>query len=269
MSSRGGAVAAVVREVDARQGRVRVEYVQIEDGLESPWAYVAAPLAGSRRGMLFMPEKGDEVLVMHGNNDFDHPYVLGYLWNGEQRSPEADAQMRVIHTPGGNQLRFEDRNGAKKVVLKSAAERSVTLDDAPGRGRIDIRSGSNRVLMDDTPAATRIELQAGAGVGVTITMTATPTPSLAISVGGTTSLTVNAAGVSLTTTSMANITVGGVANISATSVNLSAAAAMTVNAPAVVVNSGFASFSGVLQCSTLLTGAVVSPIYTPGFGNLV
>jgi len=265
----GGAVAAVVREVDAEQGRVRVEYVAIEDGLESPWAYVSAPLAGSRRGMLFMPEAGDEVLVIHGDDDFDHPYVVGYLWNGQQRSPETDAKMRVIKTPGGHQLRFEDKDGAKKVVLKTDGDRSVTMDDAPGLGRIDIKSGSNEILMDDTPAATLIKLQAGQGVGVTITMTATPQPSLTIGVGGTTTITIGPTGVSLTAAGLANFTVGGAANITCANANLTAATAVTVNAPIVTVNSGMASFTGVVQCSALVTNAVVSPVYSPGIGNLI
>ncbi|MDM0109627.1 phage baseplate assembly protein V [Variovorax sp. J22R24] len=259
--NQGGAIAAVVREVDASQGRVRVEYVQIEDGLESPWAYVAAALAGKSRGMLFMPEVGDEVLVIHGNNDFDHPYVVGYLWNGEQRSPETEPEMRVIKTPGGHQLRFEDKDGAKKVILKSDGNRSVTLDDQPGLGKIEVKSGSNQVLMDDNPAGTLVKLQAGTGVGVTITMNATPVPSLAISVGGTTTVTIDTSGVSLTTASLANIT--------CTSATVTAAAALTINAPVLTVNGGFASFTGVLQCSTLVTNAVVSPLHTPGIGNLL
>lgn len=259
--SGGGAIAAVVREVDASQGRVRVEYVQIQDSLESPWAYVAAPLAGSGRGMLFMPEIGDEVLLIHGNNDFDHPYVVGYLWNGKQRSPETEPQMRVIKTPGGHQLRFEDKDGAKKVILTSDGNRSVSLDDKPGLGRIEVKSGSHQILLDDNPVATRIVLQAGSGVGVTITMNATPVPSLAIDVGGTTTVTVDTSGVSLTTASLANIT--------CTSATLTATAALTIVAPAVTVNSAFVNVAGVLQCSTLLTSAVVSPLYTPGIGNLL
>jgi len=257
----GGVVAAVVREVDAEQGRVRVEYVAIEDGLGSPWAYVAAPLAGSRRGMLFMPETGDEVLVLHGDNDFDHPYIVGYLWNGEHRSPETDAKMRVIKTPGGHQLRFEDKDGAKKVVLKSDGDRSVTLDDAPGQGRIDIKSGSNEILMDDTPAGALVKLQAGQGVGVTITMAAMPEPSLSIDVGGTATITIGLTG--------ASISVVGTANITCTSANLTAVTAVTVNAPVLTVNSGFSSFTGVVQCSALITNAVTSPLYSPGIGNLL
>ena len=119
MSDTYGAIAAKVVEVDAEYGRVRVEYQTIEDGLESPWAYVAAPLAGSGRGMLFMPVKGDEVLVLHGDNDFDHPYVLGYLWNGGTSRP------RPIRSCGSSRPRAVTSSASrtfdnkKKIVLKS------------------------------------------------------------------------------------------------------------------------------------------------------
>jgi hypothetical protein len=55
-------------------------------------------------------------------------------------------------------------------------------------------------------------------------------------------------------------------NCTAATVN---AAAMTVNAPALSVNGGIATFTGVVQCSALITNAVISPIYTPGLGNLI
>ena len=263
-----GAVTAFVREVDASQGRVRVEYRSMEDDLESPWAYIASPLAGPKRGLLFMPEVGDEVLVLHADNVFDHPFVLGFLWNGEQVSPETDRKMRVIRTPGGHQLRFEDVDNAKKVVLKSEGGRSVTLDDNLAFGKIDIQSGSNRVLLDDNPAATVVQLQAGSGVGVTVTLSATPQPSLSISVGPGTSINVDATGVSLTSPGLANVTVAGAATVNCSAATINAAA-VTVNAPGLAVNGGIATFSGVVQCSALITNAVVSPMYTPGLGNLI
>jgi phage baseplate assembly protein gpV len=268
MSQGRGAVTAFVREVDAKLGRVRVEYRAMEEGLESPWAAVASPLAGPKRGMLFMPEVGDEVLVLHGDNAFDHPFVLGYLWNGEQRSPETDPKLRVIKTPGGHQLRFEDVDNARKVVLRSDGGRKVTLDDNPAFGKIDIESGSNRILLDDNPGSTVVKLQAGSGVGVTVTLSATPQPSLSISVGAGTSINVDATGVSLTSPGLASITVTGAATVTCSSATVNAAA-MTLNAAALSVNGGIATFTGVVQCSTLVTNAVVSPLYTPGIGNLI
>ena len=243
------------------QGRVRVEYRAIEPGLESTWAYVAAPLAGSGRGVLFMPEVGDEVLVLHGDDDFDHPFVLGYLWNGEQKTSETDPKMRVIKTPGGHQLRFEDKDDAKKIVLVSDGGRSLTLDDNPSFGSIELKSGSNRVFMDDSPSSTQVQLQAGSGVGVTVTLSATPQPSMSISVGPGTTINVDSTGVSITST--------GAATLTCTSATLNASAAVSVTAPMVTVNSAMASFTGVLQCTTLIAQSVVSPLYTPGVGNIL
>ncbi len=296
MTQRSGVVTAFVRECDAQQGRIRVEYSSIEDNLESPWVYVASPMSGQGRGALFMPEPGDEVLVCFADGEFEHPYAVGFLWNGEQTSPESEPHNRVIVTPGGHQLRFEDGDNDTRVILKSAGGHTLTLEDNAanpqisiksnnGRemllddsapGKVEIRSGSNRILMDDNPAATSVALQAGPGVGVTMVMNATPLPSLAISVGAGNTLTVDAGGVALSTAgpisvtgAAANINVAGGANISAAGpVNLTASAT-NITTGALNVTSGVATFSGVVQSSAVVTNAVVSSTYSPGLGNLL
>jgi phage baseplate assembly protein gpV len=231
MNGRAGVVTGVVEEVNAAQGRVRVEYRGIEQSLLSPWAYIAAPMSGGGRGALFMPEPGDEVLVCFGDGDFAHPYVVGFLWNGEQTSPETEAHNRVIVTPGNNQLRFEDRENATRVVLRSRGERELLLDDAPGAGK-------------DTTGATEIEIKAGSGIGVTIRMTAEPTPSLEIIVGATHRIQVSDSGISLNTP--------GSVNVTCTAFNVTATTA---------------SFTGTVQCSALIAGAVSSGAYNPAPGN--
>lgn len=296
MTERSGVVTAFVRECDAQQGRIRVEYCSIEDNLRSPWVYVASPMSGQGRGALFMPEPGDEVLVCFADGEFEHPYAVGFLWNGEQTSPESEAHNRVIVTPGGHQLRFEDKDNDTRVILKSAGGHTVTLEDNAsnpqisiksnnGRevllddtlpGKVEIWSGSNRILMDDNPAATSVELQAGSGVGVTIVMNATPQPSLSLSVGASNTLTIDATGTTLSATGpisvtgpAANINVQGAANISAAGpVNLTASAT-NITTGALNVTSGVATFAGVVQSSAIVTNAVVSPLYSPGIGNLL
>lgn len=306
MTRRDGVVTAFVHKVDARQGRVMVEYRAIEEGLLSPWAPVAVPLAGRKRGMLFMPEVGDEVLVAFHNGEFEHPFVVGFLWNGEQVSPETEAHQRVIVTPGGHQMRFEDKKGDRRVVLRSSARHQLTLEDKPGQhqaklasagrrhlllddagtGKVEVVSGSNRVTLDDSPAGTRVELRAGSSLGVTITLNATPQPSLSISVGAgntidisSTGVTVNATGAlnvtaggaaTVTFGGAANVTVGGAANITiGGAANITAGAALNLNCAALNVNAGIANFSGVVRSSALITSAVVSSVYTPGLGNLL
>lgn len=46
------------------------------------------------------------------------------------------------------------------------------------------------------------------------------------------------------------------------------ASTMEINAGMVTVNAGMSKFSGVVQCDTLISNAVVSASYTPGAGNI-
>jgi phage baseplate assembly protein gpV len=265
---KSGVVTAFVHDVDTEHGQVIVEYRHIQEGLLSPWAPVAAPLSGKSRGALFMPEKGDEVLVAFHDGVFEHPYIVGFLWNGEQVSPETEPHNRVIVTPGGNQLRFEDKPNDTRIVLKSAGGRSVTLDDKPTGPQIEIKSGSHRILMDDKVADPTVEIKAGTGPGVTITMHTLP-PSLTVQIDPTTSLSVGPSGVTLNATGVLNVVATGVANIQCATANLTAASFANITAPALNVNAALANFSGVLIATTMVTSSVVSPLYTPGIGNFI
>jgi phage baseplate assembly protein gpV len=170
MSRKHGVVTAFVKEVDAAQGRIRVKYRDIDDQLDSGWAYVASPMAGKGRGALFMPEPNDEVLIAFGDSDFDYPYVVGFLWNGSQKSPETDPNNRVIVTPGGHELRFEDKGNAAaggRVILKSNGGHKITLDDAPGAGKISIEVAGGSIAIDLTTVPPGVTIRSS---GNTVTM---------------------------------------------------------------------------------------------------
>ena len=140
-----GVVIAIVKNLDDPdgQGRIEVQFPWLSDSVRSSWAPVAAPLAGRQRGMFFMPEVDDEVLVAFEHGRFEHPYVVGHLWNGKDLPPEADSSKRVIVTPGGHTLRFEDGGGGKKVILKSSSGQTITLDDSEGSITLE---GGGRIL---------------------------------------------------------------------------------------------------------------------------
>jgi uncharacterized protein involved in type VI secretion and phage assembly len=60
----GIVIAKVTEVVDPeRQGRVQVQFPWLDENLQSIWASIVAPFAGDDRGMFFMPEVGDEVVV--------------------------------------------------------------------------------------------------------------------------------------------------------------------------------------------------------------
>lgn len=243
MSQRHGVVTAFVKKTDVKQGRVIVEYRSIDDKLESAWAPIASPMSGKGRGALFMPEKGDEVLVAFQDGKMDSPYVVGFLWNGEHLSPETEADNRVIVTPGGNQLRFEDKTGDRRVVLKSSGGRSVMLDDKLP-GKVEIVSGAHTVTLDDTPGTASISIKAGSAGLVSISLGTLP-PTVSV------------------TTGTSTISIGP------TGVTVTAAGMLTINAGLVSVNAALTTFSGAVTCSALVSNAVASPLYSPGIGNLI
>ncbi len=51
-------------------------------------------------------------------------------------------------------------------------------------------------------------------------------------------------------------------------ITITASGTLEIDASMVTVNSGMSQFSGVVQCSTLITNSVVSASYTPGAGNI-
>lgn len=139
-----GVVNGIVVDVNDpdHMGRVQVAFPWLGGENENYWAPVARFISGPNRGAWFMPEKDDEVLVAFLHSDFRFPCVIGFLWNGQDRPPESDTAKRVLLTPGGHTLRFEDGD-SKRVVLKSSSGQTITLDDS--EGSITLQGGS-RIL---------------------------------------------------------------------------------------------------------------------------
>ena len=105
-----GLVIATVTAVDdpLGQGRIKLTYPWLDESLESDWVPVAAPFAGPDRGLYMMPEVGDEMVAGFLHGDFNHPIVLGALWNGQSEVPSADPRQRMIRSVNGHTIRFVD-----------------------------------------------------------------------------------------------------------------------------------------------------------------
>lgn len=168
-------VLGTVKSTPDELGCVEVEYRGLGTH-QRPRVPIATPLAGDSRGLYFMPEIDDEVLVAFDHGHPDHPFIVGFLWDGVQKPPETDRQNRVIVTPGGHQLRFEDGTG--KVVIKSSGGHVVELDDNAGTVKVAAKTATpgsvNEIVIETagtitirassrvTVAAPEIELTEGA-----------------------------------------------------------------------------------------------------------
>jgi uncharacterized protein involved in type VI secretion and phage assembly len=123
--AKGVALATVTDNNDPdKMGRVRVKYPWFKDSSQSYWAPIAVPMAGNSRGVYFLPEVDDLVLVAFDRGDLTHPYVLGALWNGQDSPPSTNTggknDVRMIKSRKGHVLTFDD--GTKGVV-------SIQLND--------------------------------------------------------------------------------------------------------------------------------------------
>jgi len=55
-----------------------------------------------------MPEVGDEVLVSFNQEDVSHPYIIGFLWNGQDTPPTSDTHLRTIRSVNGHEIQLYD-----------------------------------------------------------------------------------------------------------------------------------------------------------------
>lgn len=114
----GVVTAKVVSEKPDELGRVKLEYQGIaEKSPISRPARIAVPMAGPKRGFQFLPEQGDEVLVAFKNGDENFPFVIGFLWNGNQKPPSQESNQRTLKTVSGHTLEFDDTEGSEKISL--------------------------------------------------------------------------------------------------------------------------------------------------------
>jgi uncharacterized protein involved in type VI secretion and phage assembly len=114
-------------------GRVKVKFPWLSDQDESHWARIAAPMAGNQRGLYFLPEVDDEVLLAFEQGDVRFPYVLGALWNGKEAPPvtneDGKNNLRVIQSRSGHLIRLNDEEGKEKIeIIDKSGKNSIVFD---------------------------------------------------------------------------------------------------------------------------------------------
>ncbi|MCP4368479.1 MAG: phage tail protein [Deltaproteobacteria bacterium] len=103
-------------------GKIKVKFPWLKEDDESYWARLASPMAGKNRGVVFIPEVDDEVLVAFDHGDIRQPYIIGALWNGEDKPPEekggdGENNLRIIKSRSGHQVILDDTPGSEKVQV--------------------------------------------------------------------------------------------------------------------------------------------------------
>jgi len=145
VSSGRGVVVGQVTNLDDPDGlaRIKVKYPTLwasgsSTECESNWARLVTPMAGAERGIEFIPEIDDEVLVAFENNDVNYPYILGSLWNTKDKPPLATKEAvkngkvakRVIKSRSGHTITIDDTDGAEKISIIDKTEKNLIEIDS-------------------------------------------------------------------------------------------------------------------------------------------
>jgi phage protein D/phage baseplate assembly protein gpV len=149
----GVVVGIVTNNMDPmQQGRVKVLYPWMSGGVpvESDWARVISAGAGMMRGIEFIPEVGDEVLLTFEHGDPNRPYVVGGVWGATAPMPVGTTQAVIA-------------GKVVKRVIRSSIGHTITLDDTPGAAKIEIvdMTMMNKITIMGSPPEIKIESGAG------------------------------------------------------------------------------------------------------------
>ena len=159
------------------------------------WARLTFPDAGKNRGIFFVPEKGDEVVVSFLDCYPAQPVILGTLYNKSNTSPEkitATNDKRIIQSKKKVIIEFDDTK--KNLTLKTPGGNSILMDDAKGITIKDKNGNSIELGSAGITLKTMKEVSLKATKGIKITADAGPVKIAGLQIDGQAKTTLKLAG---------------------------------------------------------------------------
>jgi uncharacterized protein involved in type VI secretion and phage assembly len=151
---KGVAIAVVTQNQDPENlCRVKVSFPWHDKPSESYWARLATPMAGKDRGLVVIPEVGDEVLVAFEREDLRFPCVLGGLWNGQDGPPRSNRD-------GNNDDRIFQSRKKHYLLFKDGAQGAVEI--AHEKGRMVVLDDDSVIVKDENGNSFAIDCRANA-----------------------------------------------------------------------------------------------------------
>ena len=230
-----GVVTGTVKSLEdpEKLGCIQVTYHWMsEEEPASNWARIAVPMAGPERGVQFMPEISDEVLVAFEHGDQRFPFVIGFLWNGKDKLPRENPSQRIIKTVSGHILEFDDIEGEEKISLLFKGEKPSAIFDET---TATIETAAGHLLRMDDDGSIELKFKGGdpsivlSESGLTITFDGGNSIELSssgvavtgqeITVTGDSKVSITSPEVEITGDAQVTVT-GGVVNVSGNPINL-------------------------------------------------
>ncbi|MCH7400369.1 type VI secretion system tip protein VgrG [Belliella kenyensis] len=126
---------------------VKIPIINMED--EGIWCRISSLDAGENRGISFLPEINDEVIVGFLNEDPNQPVVLGALHSSAKPSPISatdDNHQKGIITRSQLKLTFND--DSKTICIESPSGKRINIDEGSDQISLEDDHG-NKIIMDN------------------------------------------------------------------------------------------------------------------------
>ncbi|MCP4121844.1 MAG: type VI secretion system tip protein VgrG [Bacteroidetes bacterium] len=134
---------------DSGEDRVKVRIPSIDPESEGAWAKMSRPDAGEHRGLFYLPEVGDEVLVGFLNCDPRYPMIMGMLNSSAKPAPveaKDKENLKGYYSKEGSRIEFDDKKRTIKMQTLSSGEAGSLEDFRTGEPDL---AKNNTLLMDD------------------------------------------------------------------------------------------------------------------------
>ena len=134
-----------------QRGRLKVRVPSVFGQQETYWALPCLPFGGlADQGFFFVPEIDAQVWVEFEEGNQDRPLWTGVFWQPSEGVPseatEAYPNSRVLKTPAGHTLQFDDADGEEQIKLKHPEGADMTIDP---NGSIKLTDASGAKLTLD------------------------------------------------------------------------------------------------------------------------
>jgi phage baseplate assembly protein gpV len=142
-------------------GRMRLTVPSVLGEATSGWALPCLPFGGlADQGLFLIPEIGAQVWVEFEAGNLNQPIWTGTFWQASGDPPSeavvSPPTTRVLKTPSGHTLQFDDKDGEEKFRLAHPAGTEITVDEKgtviiadPQGNTLTLNADSNEVLLED------------------------------------------------------------------------------------------------------------------------
>ncbi|SIQ98950.1 Type VI secretion system, phage-baseplate injector, partial [Alkalispirochaeta americana] len=115
----------------AARARIKARLSVAGEQVETGWIPTVQPYASSECGTLLLPEVGDQVVIAFFDDTLSQGVVLGGVWTDSRPAPESGENGDAdFNGNGENNLRF----------FRSRSGNRIILDDTPGAEKLQLLS---------------------------------------------------------------------------------------------------------------------------------